>query len=324
MNEPQPPSEDAPGTPAGADGDAAAPVAGEGAALAADGGTPSVEEGAQLYPLLPADPPRVGPYWLDARLAASPSGVGFLAHPEQGGDVMVVMLSEGASADAAAVDRFAGTVNKMHIDTVLARGGRGQDEGRLGHTYVAEGERPPVPDEKPTAPWAALSFDGSAAAVAEAQRILAEVDLSWLPQQGSPSGPDYSLPWIDKVDPGTSRQWPLPWPGRGDRAGWLSILISWLIMMLLMCLAVLVAILIFQATPPQSPPPPVPTSASGSGSPPPDSASPSPDSASPSPDSASPSPDSASPSPDSASPSPQSGSPSPSNSAGSPSPNSRL
>lgn len=279
---------------------------------------PSVpdRDAAVLHPLLPLDPPRVHDYWLDARLTASPSGVAWLAHDDAGTEAMVLMLSEGASADAAAVDRLAGTVNKMHIDTVLGRGGRGQDEGRLAHLFRPEPDTPPVPDADPAAPWVALAFDGSADAVAEADRVFAEVDLSWLPPKGDPSGPDYQLPWIDKVAPGRVRPWPLPWPGRPSRTGWGTILVSWLIMMLLMALAVLIAILIFQATPPASPPPPVPTSASGSGSPPPDSASPSPESGSPSPESGSPSPDSASPSPGS--------SESASASANSPTPDSRL
>lgn len=271
-----------------------------------------------LYPLLGVDPPRVGGYWLDARLGASPSGVAYTAHAEGGPEVMLLMLSEGASADAAACDRLAGTVNKLHIDTVLARGGRGQDEGRLGGKFEASGDHPPVPDVVPEAPWVVLAYDGSPAALAEAGRILSEVDLAWLPQQGTPSGPDYRLPWIDKITPGTARQWPLPWPGRGDRAGWPSILASWLIMMLLMTLAILIAILIFQAAPPTSPPPPVPTS--GTGSPPPDSGSPSPESGSPSPESGSPSPESGSPSPESGSPE----SPGSTATANSPSPNSRL
>ena len=280
-------------------------------------GEDATGERALLHPLLPTDPPSVGGRWLDARVTASPSGVAFTAHDADNTPVLLVMLSEGAAEDAAAVDRFAGTVNKMHIDTVVARGGRGQAEGRLRHKFEAEDAIPATPDERPTAPWVALAHDGSAAAVEEADRILAEVDLSWLPPKGSPAGPDYRLPWIDKVAPGAARPWPLPWPGRTDRAGWGSILISWLIMMLLMALAILIAILLFQAAPPQTPPPPVPTEATGS--PPP--------SASPSPDSASPSPDSASPSPESASPSPQDGSPeaSPTGSpGGSPSPNSRL
>ena len=247
-----------------------------------------------LHPLLGVDPPQVGDWWLDARLAATPSGVAYTAHSDAGEHAMVVMLSEGASADAAAVDRLAGTVDRMHIDTVLARGGRGQSEGRLGRKYVETPDTPRAPDATPLAPWVALAWDGSPAAVEEAHRILAEVDLSWLPPKGTPSGPDYQLPWVDKVAPGLARPWPLPWPGRSDRAGWLSILISWLIMMLLMALAVLIAILISQAPPPQSPPPPVPTSASasggGSGSPSPASGSPEPDSASPSPASGSPEP----------------------------------
>ena len=262
---------------------------------------------APLAPLVPDDPRRGGGYWLDARLTASASGVAFVGHDDDNTPAMVVLLGEGAAADAAARDRLAGTVNTLHIDTVLARGGQGQDTGRLGHRYRAASDDPAGPPEAPPAPWVALAYDGSPRAVAEANRILAEVDLSWLPLTGRPAGPDYRLHWVDRVRPGVARTWPLPWPGRHDRAGWLSILLSWLLMMLIMALAVLVAILIFQNSPPQAPPPPVPTEApSSGGSPPPESASPSPDSASPSPASASPSPDSASPSPNSSSPTPNS------------------
>lgn len=271
---------------------------------------------APLAPLLADDPVRVGGYWLDARLTASVSGTAFVGHDDDNSPALVLLLSEGAAADSAARDRLAGTVNTLHIDTVLARGGEGQDTGRLGHRFRPTDQDPASDGATPPAPWVALAYDGTPRAVAEANRILAEVDLSWRTLQGHPSGPDYRLHWIDRVRPGVARSWPLPWPGRHDRAGWLSILVSWLLMMLIMALAVLVAILIFQNSAPQEPPPPVPTSAS------------SPDSASPSPDSASPSPDSASPSPDSASPSPQSGSPTPDSSesgkAGSPTPNSKL
>lgn len=264
---------------------------------------------APLAPLLADDPVRVSGFWLDARLTASASGVAFVGHDDDNTPVMVVLLSQGAAADAAARDRLAGTVNALHIDTVVARGGQGQDTGRLAHRFRPDADAPSGPADQPQAPWVALAYDGSPRAVAEANRILAEVDLSWLPLQGRPAGPDYRLHWIDKVRPGVARAWPLPWPGRADRAGWLSILVSWLLMMLIMALAVLVAILIFQDSSPQQPPPPVPTSASGSGS-----GSPSPDSASPSPESGSPSPQSGEPSPD----------PSGSGGPGSPTPNSRL
>ncbi|MDQ7991256.1 MAG: hypothetical protein AAGC63_01675 [Propionicimonas sp.] len=259
---------------------------------------------------------------------------------------MLILLSEGAAGDPAARDRLAGVVDKLHIDTVVARGGHGQSEGRLGHRSRDEDDDPVGPDEAPLAPWVALAYDASPAALAEAERVLAEVDLSRLALQGTPAGPAYRLHWIDNTRPGVSRLWPLPWPGRHDRAGWLSILASWLLMMLLAALAVLIAILIFQQSPRVSPPPPVPptgspppTNGSSSGSPSPQSGSPSPQSGSPSPQSGSPSPSpsqsgqSGEPTP-TQSPSPgqspsQSGSPSPgqespSGSVGSPTPNSRL
>ncbi len=270
----------------------------------------------RLSPLLPSDPPKVGDYWLEARLVATPSGVAYIGHDQANTAAMLILLSEGATADAGARERFAGTVNQMHIDTVLARGGHGQAEGRLGGRYTDDQhDDPQIGEETPATPWVALAYDASPASAAEAARILAEVDLSELPLQGTPAGPGYQLHWLDRTRPGIAKLWPLPWPGRHDRAGWLSILASWLLMLLLAALAVLIAILIFQQAPPVTPPPPVPTSASAS----PQSGSPSPQSGSPSPSSASPA--SGSPSPQSASPSPASGSPS---GPGSPTPNSRL
>ncbi len=263
-----------------------------------------------VSPLLPDDPPRVGGYWLDARLSATPAGVAFTAHDEQNTPVMLLLLSEGAAGDAAARARFAGEVNSLHIDTVLARGGQGQDTGRLGRKFRTDENDPDAPDQRPAAPWAALAYDGSPAAANEAARILVSVQLASLPPLGTPTGPDYQQYWVQRVRPGLARLWPLPWPGRFDRAGWRTILVSWLLMLLLAALAVLIAILIFRNQPPQSPPPPT----GGSGSPPPQSSSP---------QSGSPPPQSGSPSPQSGSPSPQSGSPSPSGSqsgSGSPSP----
>jgi hypothetical protein len=238
-------------------------------------------------------------FWLDARLSATPAGIAFTAHDEQNQPAMLLLLAEGAAADAAARSRFAGEINALHIDTVLARGGQGQDTGRLGRKFRSDEDDPATPDPRPAAPWAALAYDGSPAAAAEAARILDSVQLATLPPQGQPTGPEYQQYWIERVRPGLARLWPLPWPGRYDRAGWRTILVSWLLMLLLAALAVLIAILIFRNQPPQSPPPPT----GGSGSPPPQSGSPSPQSGSPSPQSGSPSPQSGSPSPQSGSPS---------------------
>ena len=287
--------------------------------------TPEPPPGSLPYvpvsPLLSEDPPKIHGFWLDARLSATSAGVAFTAHAADNTPAMIILLSEGAAADAAARDRLAGVVNGMHIDTVLARGGHGQDTGRLGRKYSSVADEPVKPDARIEAPWVALAFDGTPAAAGEAARVLDEVELATLSPQGRPAGPDYRHYWIDKVKPGLARLWPLPWPGRFDHAGWRTILVSWLLMILLAALAVLLAILIFRNEPPQTPPPPTGSSGSPppqSGSPPPQSGSPSPQS--PSPQSGSPSPQSGSPSPSgSGSPSPQSGSPSASGS-GSPSP----
>ncbi len=240
-----------------------------------------------VSPLLPDDPPKVGEFWLDARLGATPAGIAFTAHDAQDQPAMLLLLSEGAAADAAARARFAGEINALHIDTVLARGGQGQDSGRLGRKFRGQPDDPVTPNGQPAAPWVALAYDGSPAAAAEAERILDSVQLATLPAQGMPSGPDYQQYWVHRVQPGLARMWPLPWPGRYDRAGWRTILVSWLLMLLLAALAVLIAILIFRNQPPQAPPPPT----GSSGSPPPQSSSPQsgpPQSGSPSPNSGSP------------------------------------
>jgi hypothetical protein len=224
-----------------------------------------------VTPLRPEDPPKVGEFWLDARLTATPAGIAFTAHDATNTPAMVILLAEGAAADPAARSRFAGEINALYIDTVLARGGEGQDTGRLARKF-RNSDDPVAPDERLVAPWAALAYDGSPAAAAQASRILDAVQIATLPPQGVPSGPDYQQYWIDRVRPGLARLWPLPWPGRFDRAGWRTILVSWLLMVLLAALAVLIAILIFRNQPPQSPPSPTGSSASQSG--PPQSGSP--------------------------------------------------
>ncbi|MGO4957280.1 hypothetical protein ACTQ49_08410 [Luteococcus sp. Sow4_B9] len=275
---------------------------------------PRPPQGQYAAPLLPTDPPRVGPFWLDARLVAGPPGVAYLAHgtdPKGASrQVMLVILAEGAARDAAARERLAGEVNKLHIDTVVARGGEGQDQGRLGHRYVAQDDHPVPPDAVPQAPWVALAHDGSEASLAEAERLLRSVDLSMAAPIGDVAGPDYRLHWIDDSQPPANRAWPLPWPGRPDRAGWMSIAVSWLLTLLLSALALLIAVLLFQNKPPAPPPPPIPTT------PPPSDSSQSPP---PSQSQTPPPSQSQSPSQGSGSPSPESGSSSPSDASASPS-----
>ena len=83
--------------------------------------------------------------------------------------------------------------------------------------------------------------------------------------------------WWQNIRPGTWRMWPLPWPDRKDRAGWLSLFTSFLLMLLIASVAVLLAILVFQNQQKVPPPAPVPSSTSTSegGSPSPSSGEPS-------------------------------------------------
>jgi hypothetical protein len=203
----------------------------------------------------------VDEFWLDARIGATPAGIAFTGHDSANTPAMVILLAEGAAAEPAARSRFAGEINALHIDKVLARGGQGQDTGRLARKYRGQEDDPVAPDDRFVAPWAALAYDGSPATAAQAMQILDAVEIATLSQQGVPSGPDYEQYWINRVRPGLARLWPLPWPGRFDRAGWRTILVSWLLMLLLAALAVLIAILIFRNQPPQSPPPPTGSSA---------------------------------------------------------------
>ena len=220
---------------------------------------------AEHYPLSEEDPVRIGDYWLDSRLTASAAGMAFSAHEDRGDPVMIILLAEGAAADPAARSRFSGEVNAMHIDTVVARGGEGQDEGRTAVRFRDEGDDPVVAGHQPLAPWVALAFDGTRRAVAEADRVLHAVDLALTAPLGEPSGPDFRLHWSERTNHGTTRLWPLPWPGRNDRAGWISILISWLLMLLLAAVALLLAILVFQNQPLVDAPDPIPTDASEGG-----------------------------------------------------------
>nr|WP_316669528.1 hypothetical protein [uncultured Propionibacterium sp.] len=222
--------------------------------------------GVEAFPLLPTDPPKIGDFWIDARLTATEAGVAYLAHADAEHQVMLVILAEGAAGDAAARDRLAGEVNKMSSQTVVARGGQGQDGGRLGHLFRSEDDDPVGPGHAPLAPWVALVWDGSAHALAEADRLLRSVDLSASPQLGASRGPDFSIPWSSNTRPGAWRLWPLPWPGRRDRAGWVPVLASWLLMILVATTALLVAVLLFQNQPPESPNAPTTGSASSSSS----------------------------------------------------------
>lgn len=216
-----------------------------------------------LAPLLPSDPPHIDAFWLDARLHASPAGVVFLAHDEQR-QVRLILLSEGSAQDKAARDRFSGVVNQLHIDTVIARGGQDQDLGRLGRRFREPRDSPLPADSSPLAPWVALSWNGEESDLEQARTILNTVQLEDVQQDVR--GTDFQHYWLTNTKAGRTRTFPLPWPGRPTRAGWLPILWSWLLMLLLAAVALLIAWLLFRDAAPAPEPLPVPQGQSGSAS----------------------------------------------------------
>ena len=238
-----------------------------------------------VSPLLPDDPPRVGDFWLDARLGRR--RVGCRLHrprpptaPQRDGHRAVRGRGGGRRGPRPAGRRGQRDAHRHRAGPRRARAGLRS----AGAQVRRRRRRPRPPDGGLLAPWVALAYDGSPAAAAEAARILDEVQLATLAPQGRAERP--RLPAL-LAGPGQARAGPpvaaaLAGPLRPGRLE--TILVSWLLMLLLAALAVLIAILIFRNQPPQTPPTPT----GGSGSPPPSqSGSPPPQSGSPSPQSGS-------------------------------------
>ena len=77
-----------------------------------------------VSPLLPEDPPKIGAFWLDARLSAAAAGVAYTGHDQDDRPAIIILLSEGAAADAAARDRLAGVAGRGTAHSLLLNRGR--------------------------------------------------------------------------------------------------------------------------------------------------------------------------------------------------------
>lgn len=181
-----------------------------------------------------------------------------------------MLLSAGAAKDPAARSRFSGEINAMHIDTVVARGGQDQDEGLMQVRFRGEEDDPTLDGHAPLAPWVALASTdprrrgprGRARAAGDRPLHVRAAGRAVRPRTTGCTG--------STTAHGPTRVRPLAWPGRRDRAGWITILVSFLLMALIAALALLLAILVFQNQPLVDAPQPIPSPASGgsgSGSP---------------------------------------------------------
>ena len=200
-------------------------------------------------PLLPEDPPRVGDFWLRARLGANAAGYLYSASDETGRDAVVAMMTEGSADDAAARDRFVTAVDDLPQEAVLAHNDLDDDDLAL---WVALG---PVRPE-----------DGSSAAADErliaerrGEEVLSAVLMDRIPQLGRFRGPDFRHYWENRRRPGLFRIWPLPWPAVLRPASRLALILSLLTMAIIMAIAVLVAWLLFRNAPEVDPEPVIPS-----------------------------------------------------------------
>ncbi|MEU4393256.1 hypothetical protein [Kribbella sp. NPDC023855] len=201
-------------------------------------------------PLLPEDPPRVGDFWLRARLGANAAGYLYSASDETGRDAVVALMTEGAADDAAARDRFVTAVDELPPGVVLAHNDADDDDLAL---WVALG---PIRTD-----------DGSSAAADEreiAERrgedVLSAVLMDRIPPMGGRvRGPDFRHYWEHRRRPGLFRIWPLPWPSALRPASWFAITMSLITMAIIMVLAILIAWLLFRNAPEVEPEPVIPS-----------------------------------------------------------------
>ena len=200
-------------------------------------------------PLMPEDPPRVGDFWLRARLGANAAGYLYTASDDNGRDAVVAMMTEGSSDDPAARDRFVTAVDELPPEVVLAHNDADDDDLAL---WAALG--PIRPDDGTSA-----AFDEQLIAERRGEDVLSAVLMDRIPPIGRVRGPDFRHYWENRRRPGLFRIWPLPWPSALRPASWLAMGLSLLTMLIIMVLAILIAWLLFRNSPEVEPEPVIPS-----------------------------------------------------------------
>jgi hypothetical protein len=208
-----------------------------------------VQAGPAALPLLPEDPPRVGDFWLRARIAVTPAGYVYAGQTDAGVHAVVVMMTEGSADDAAARDRFQVAVDRLPVEVLVARNSTDDDDlalwAAIGPVTMADGS--------------SSAADSRQIAERHGHDVLSAVLMDRVPQIGRVRGPDYRHHWENRRRPGLFRLWPLPWPTSLRAASRLALTLSLLTMMLLMLVALLIAWLLFRNQPEVDPGPVVPT-----------------------------------------------------------------
>ncbi|NUW32018.1 hypothetical protein HTZ77_11335 [Nonomuraea sp. SMC257] len=237
-------------------------------------------------PLQYGDPPRLGPFVVQARLHQAPAGFVYLGQGADGRAVSLAVLTHGAALDAAARERFVTTMREAS-----ARGG-----GMRGWLVKVSRPRAAVPEGAPEvlametgrAPWVAVPYVPGRPG---AEWFLGPVMVGGT-LIGPAHGPDFVPYWLTDRDPALPGPPPRPAPLTETRR---RVLMAALALAVLVALLTTIALLLlfgrsdgeplprplpptnFEPTPPPSPmtpepqqPSPSPTpspSESGQGSP---------------------------------------------------------
>src|SRR5690606_29582345 len=107
--------------------------------------------GSVATPLQYGDPPRLGPFTIQARLQTMPAGFVYLGQAADGRVVSIAVLTRGAALDAAARDRFVGAIREA-----MPGGVRGRLARVWGRAAVAAPEV--LACDLGRAPWVAVPY----------------------------------------------------------------------------------------------------------------------------------------------------------------------
>jgi hypothetical protein len=186
-------------------------------------------------PLQYGDPPRLGPFVVQARLHSAPAGFVYLGQAADGRAVSLAVLTRGAAFDAAARERFVTAIR----EAAPSSGVRGW-LGRAAKSRAAVLDGAPEVLELDTgrAPWVAVPYVPGQPG---AERFLEPVMVGGT-FIGQAHGPDFVPYWL------TDRAPALPGPPRDRRPLTETrrrVLLAALVLAVLLLLGTVIAVLLF-------------------------------------------------------------------------------
>ncbi|GAA0404521.1 hypothetical protein Acor_23950 [Acrocarpospora corrugata] len=142
-------------------------------------------------PLQYGDPPRLGPFVLQARLQAAPAGLVYLGQGADGRAVSVAVLTRGAALDPAARNRFVTGIKEVEAARSGVRGLFTRVSRRRSAAPLV------VAWDGGDAPWVAVPY---APGGVGAERFLEPVMVSGM-LIGDRHGPDFVPYWLGDRNP---------------------------------------------------------------------------------------------------------------------------